>query len=344
VNRTKESVILHDATEEARFADDAYIARARPKSVLCLPLLRQSALVGVLYLENNLTAGAFTPERLSLLQVLSTQAAISLENAVLYADLSQENAERRRAEQEVRTLNSELERRVSDRTAQLAEANKELEAFSYSVSHDLKSPLRAIEGFSLGILEDYGDKIPVDARDSLLRVRKASLRMSQLIEDLLDLSRVTRAELNPRPVDLSSIAREITADLQKESPGRDVTIVIADGVRAIGDDKLLRIALENLLGNAFKFTSKHARARIEFGTAPTDDGRTTYFVRDDGAGFDMRYSGSKLFGTFQRMHKDSDFAGTGVGLSTVRRIINRHGGRIWAEGAVEQGATFYFTL
>jgi len=236
----------------------------------------------------------------------------------------------------------EMEQRVQERTAELAATNKELEAFSYSVSHDLRAPLRGIDGFSLALLEDYADKLDADGKDYLHRVRAATQRMGILIDDLLSLSRVTRTEMRLEKADLGLIARSVAEELQKTQPERRAEFRIEEDLGAFVDSHLIRITLENLLGNAWKFTSKRESACIEFGRTQRDGG-FTYYVRDDGAGFDPTYA-DRLFGAFQRLHDKNDFPGTGVGLATVQRIIHRHGGRIWAESAVERGATFYFTL
>ncbi len=256
----------------------------------------------------------------------------------VYEDITAAKA----AQEALNRLNEELELRVRQRTAQLEAANAELEAFTYSVSHDLRAPLRALDGFSQALLEDYAGQFDAEGQLYLQRLRAASQRMGQLIDDLLHLSRVTRAEMTLAPVKLSEMVREIATALQESQPERQVTFTIAPDVVVIADPGLLRIAMENLLNNAWKYTSKHAQAHIEFGMQQQER-ETVYFVRDDGAGFDMAFA-DKLFGAFQRLHQMTEFEGAGIGLATVWRIIQRHGGKVWAEGAIERGATFFFSL
>jgi signal transduction histidine kinase len=242
--------------------------------------------------------------------------------------------------EQVHELNQTLEERVRLRTAELEATNRELEAFSYSVSHDLRAPLRTIDGFSLALEEDYRDAVDATGRDYIHRVRTGVQRMGGLIDALLQLSRITRAEITRETVDISALARTVAANLEEEYPGRNLGIVIEDGLTIDADPKLLRVALENLMNNAAKFTSKLEVPSIQFGF---DTAQQAFFLKDNGAGFDMYYAG-KLFNAFNRLHGDRDFKGSGIGLATVARVVHRHHGRIWADAAVDRGATFFFTV
>ncbi|HUK30672.1 MAG TPA: ATP-binding protein [Candidatus Acidoferrum sp.] len=300
--------------------------------VMCVSFLR----------ENSIRAKAVDQlESLnSELEHRVTERTAALQTAI--DQVRKENEERLAAESAVTKLNAELEMRVRHRTLELESSNKELESFCYSVSHDLRAPLRSIDGFSMAILEDYGDQLDADCKTQLHRVRAATVRMGTLIDDLLNLSRITRSEMHREPVDLSQLAKTIAMELRNSQPDRKVEFDISPGLRADGDARLIRIALQNLFTNSWKFTSRRDHARIEFGRTDMN-GSSSFFVADNGAGFDPSYS-DRLFGAFQRLHAASEFPGTGIGLATVQRIIHRHGGDIWASGAVNEGATFFFTL
>ena len=258
------------------------------------------------------------------------------------AGLAGTTFERLKNERELNRHRAHLEELVQERTAELEEANKELEAFSYSVSHDLRAPLRSITGFSQLLLDGYAEELDEKGTHFLERIIDGGRRMGQLIDDMLNLSRVSRSELRRRQVNLSAVARRIAEEFRTAEPGRKVEFVIADGLTTEGDGQLLQQVLENLLGNAWKFAEKREKARIEFGHMERGD-EGIYFVRDNGAGFDMAYA-NRLFNPFQRLHRTSDYSGTGIGLATVKRIVVRHGGRVWIEGEVDKGATVYFTL
>lgn len=299
------------------------------RSVMIVPLQARGVVLGTLSFVSTNPERAYKESDLVWAEELARIAALAADNARLYSDAQQAKAE--------------LETIVATRTAELEEINRELEAFSYSVSHDLRAPLRSIDGFSQALLEEYEDQLDETGRDYLRRVRAAAQRMATLIDDLLSLSRITRSELSWQPVDLTQLARSIVEHLRTTAPQRQVEVIIQEGMSTKGDPRFLSIALENLLGNAWKFSSTRKEARIEMGVLEQDEKEQIFFVRDNGVGFKMDYA-HKLFNPFQRLHSTQEFEGTGIGLALLKRVIHRHGGHVWAESKVDQGATFYFSL
>lgn len=300
-------------------ATDKSLRELAPKSALSCPIIIRDEPYGVLvvvyYIQHD-----FSQPEIQLLQTLADSAAVAIGNARFIDQTQQARQDAEEAREEAK------------------DANKELDAFNYSVSHDLRAPLRSIDGFSQALLEDYEDQLDEQAKDYLERSRAASQRMGILIDDLLNLSQVTRTEIRREKVDLSALAQLVVSDLQQRDPDRNVVFEVAKGAEAVGDPNLLRAVLDNLIGNAWKYTGKQPQAKIEFGITE-HDGQRAYFVRDDGVGFDMAHA-DKLFGAFQRLHGANEFEGTGIGLATVQRIIHRHGGRVWAESTVEKEPLF----
>jgi PAS domain S-box-containing protein len=299
-----------------------------------VPLKNGGRVIGALSLYSAVP-GAFDREETDVLERLAADVAFAIEAAAF-------DKARRQAEGELAALNHELERRVAARTQALESANTELEAFSYSVSHDLRAPLRALDGFSLALAEDYGQCLDETAQDYLARIRAASQRMGRLIDDVLTLSRVARVDMAPDAVDLSALTREAERELREAAPHHEVSLDLPAALPVHGDGPLLAILVRNLLDNAWKFTARTADPAVSVGAEARGD-ETVYFVRDNGAGFEPAYAG-RLFAPFQRLHSPADYPGTGIGLATVRRIVHRHGGRVWAEGAPGRGATVFFTL
>ena len=313
-------------------------------TLLIVPLAAEREVTALL-IAGRRRANAFSDEDEHLFSVVADRIARAIDRARIYDAEREARQLAERSMAEVQLLNEELEHRVHLRTKELEATNSELEAFSYSVSHDLRAPLRSVDGFSVALAEDYGDAIPADGKHYLARIRAGVQRMGQLIDALLQLSRITRAELAMEQVDLSQVAEESAAELQQLHPGRALHFEIQAGLVARGDPKLLRVVFDNMFGNAVKFTANREDARIEFGLVSSDDlgGTKTYYIRDNGAGFDQQYAG-KLFNAFQRLHGEKDFSGSGIGLATVSRVIRRHQGTLRAEGVVGGGATFWFTL
>ncbi|MGM0651296.1 MAG: PAS domain-containing sensor histidine kinase, partial [Bacillota bacterium] len=263
-------------------------------------------------------------------------------NALRVHGIIQDITDRKRADEALRAFNDELEERVRERTVQLEAANRELDAFTHSASHDLRSPLNRISGFSNALLEDCSDQLDPQSRDYLQRINSSCEHMKLLIDDLLKLSRVSQMQVSREPVELSVLANIYLKELMDSEPNRQAEIVNTPGLVVEGDTALLRIALENLLGNAWKYTGGKEKARIEFGSMVQDE-KEVYYIRDNGTGFDMKHA-EKIFTAFQRLHDSKKYPGTGIGLSIVSRIISRHGGEIWAEGEPGKGACFFFTL
>jgi light-regulated signal transduction histidine kinase (bacteriophytochrome) len=311
------TALLASTTEEDRQSRTRNRCNAEGyESVGLVPLRMNGSTVGLLQMNDHRT-GMLTPDFIAFCEKLGASIGVALE--------------RKRTEEKLRDALSELER-----------CNGELRAFAYSISHDLRAPLRAIDGFSRALEQDYGARLNARGKDYVARVRRGTAQMGRLLEDLLQLCRVAQAEMVFETVDLSALAAEIADELGRDNPGRDVDFLIAPGLVVSGDATLLRAALHNLLSNAWKFTEPTEHARIEFSVTQSAE-EIAYFVKDNGAGFDMAHA-DKLFGVFARLHSEAEFPGTGVGLATVQRTIHRHGGRVWAEGSVGQGATFYFTI
>jgi len=335
VIHTHENVVLDNAIESGNFQLDPWVIQHQSKSLLCVPLLNQGNLTGIVLLENNLTTSAFTSDCIKILQLLSTRAAISIDNARLLNQQEELNAALSASE-------AALEERVIQRTAELQAANKALEAFAYSVSHDLRAPLRAIDGFSRMLEEDYGQNLDPEANRYLRIVRENGKRMGELIDDLLSLSRLDRHKMTRQPIFPNEMIKLVLSDLHMDLEGREIEFKIAQLPICQGDLSLLKQVWLNLLSNAIKYTRYKSLAQITIDYVVIE-GEGVYFIQDNGAGFDMQYADT-LFGVFQRLHKEQDFPGTGIGLAIVQRIIQRHGGRIWFEAFVDKGATFYFTL
>lgn len=322
----RQPAVIKDIYQDARIVQEAYLPTF-VKSLVMMPIrtLAPIGAIGVYWARPHRA----TNREVELLQALADSTSVAIESVELVHGLEQKVTER----------TSELHRR----SVELNVLNRELEAFSYSVAHDLRAPLISIDGFSQVLLESYGGKLDDTGRGHLERIMGAARRLHRLINDLLELSKVVRAPMHPITVDLSRMANDVVRELRESAPERSVSVVIADNMVVEGDSALLRIALENLVSNAWKFTSKTPNARIEFGSRIDRSGRRAYFLRDNGAGFDPRH-GANLFSPFRRLHAESQFPGSGIGLATVQRIVHRHSGEIWAEAAVDRGACFYFTL
>jgi light-regulated signal transduction histidine kinase (bacteriophytochrome) len=315
------------------------LAQFQVKANLVVPLLQGRRLWGLLCIHQCRTTREWQETEIEFVQQIASHLGVALQHAELLVELRAEVTERQQAEQRAQDLNKVLRQAILE----LKAVNKELEAFSYSVSHDLRAPLRSIDGFSQALLEDSMEHLDDAGQDYLKRIRSATQRMGQLIDDMLTLSQVTRSDLQKESVDLSRLAHRVCLDLQQTHPDRQIQFQIQPDVVTDGDVRLLEVVLDNLLNNACKFTANQVLTTVEFGAIDQESGIVAYFVRDNGVGFDMAFV-DKLFRPFQRLHGMREFPGNGIGLATVQRIIHRHGGHVWAEGNLNQGATFYFTL
>ncbi|MFH0974202.1 MAG: AAA family ATPase [Spirochaetota bacterium] len=342
VYRSGDTVVLDDAAISSEYTSDPYINNKKIKSLLCMPIIKQNSIIGIIYLENNLAAGIFRPQQLKILEIICAQAAISLDNSRLYQEINQEIAERKIIEMEIQKFNDELEERVAERTGQLEAANKELEAFSYSVSHDLRAPLRAIDGYTRILVEDYEKSLDDDGRRVCSVICAESRRMGKLIDDLLAFSRLGRASMNSVLIDMENLVKMVFTESVKPEERNKIDLRIGTLPKASGDPALIGQVWINLISNAVKFSGRNEQRVIEIsGRSLTEE--YEYTIRDNGAGFDMEHA-ENLFGVFQRLHSIKEFEGTGVGLAIVKRIITRHGGRVWAESKENSGAAFSFTL
>jgi len=348
VIRSGQSEVIKDVTPEiieAANLDEELLKIVEQigfSSVVTVPISARGRVLGALTLVWAESKHHYSNEDVSIAEELGRRAGIAIDNAQLFLSAQREIRERKVAEDQVRRLNSELERRVQERTAELREAMDDLEGFCYNVSHDLRAPMRSLSGNSKMLLEDFGQQLSGDAKDHLQRINLAASKMGELVDDLLQFSRLGRTHLAFRSVNLSELAEAAATAYKSQNPESKALVVIQPGLVTCGDPNVLALAIQNLFDNALKYSSKIPTPKVEFGAKQRGE-ETIFFVKDNGVGFDMKYA-PKIFEPFQRLHRDAEYPGTGIGLANVRRVINRHGGHIWVEAVPGQGATFYFTI